>query len=715
MILKTSETTGKNKHHHIIFIDSDGIGITSEDKGHRHGVLVDRDPQTGAPILDRDGNLQFVVQPSDDHSHTAEELTLNTKSERVLSDEEVLEEAVQLHLEAYENEKSFLAQADHANAFAYMEQWDPQLKASLDKQKRASLVINEILPKINLLSGYERETRTEPTSVPIDGGDDRTSEIYSRAMKHVLSQSMSQYELSSVCEDQMLVGRGNIHVYVDYDLSIDGDLRVERYNYGDTLYGPHEKLDGSDCEYIVKRKWFPVRKVKAQNPDKAKELDDLETLSGGGPAPTTREFTSEITNSSLERLHGFGELRDSKTKLVRVVEVMQKEYHNTPVLFNPQQEFTLDATGMSDSDIKRCLTIPGFFRRDKASFTVYSTKYCGSVLLDHSESIFNDIPMVPVYAMKRGSKILGLVDLTMDIQDQANKLHSQMVDIINRTASYGHIHERGAFSLEQKKKFNGSVGTPGFNLEVTDMGKIRQLEGIKFPAELAKLHEVSSQKMSEVLGLSANSIDSQASSAVARQTQQKLVLVANAYLFDNNSMSRRRMAKIILDAITKIYSPKRVARMINDQRVQKAVEVAKATNAPEDIKTAQAMLADPKYGPYFSVEEIAKIWLNPNLSRYDIEIADNKHSVTFKESQFQQWAELLPNSGYDPSVWMPFLLSLSDVPGKDQFLKAIESASQQNQQGKMDESMAEIEKSKPDAQKLMEAGIDPNAIKKPRV
>lgn len=673
----------KNGHYHIAYVnETSGKGITSEAKGHVHQIGQDFDvishpnPQPGMPPIQTPQIKGWMVLPAGEDMHT-HELTdyAGKQKEKDQSDEEIAKENIKLYKEAKDYEGEARKNAQESEDFVMGKQWDDEVKRDLNAKDRAALTINEIEPKIDLLSGYQRRNRMDIKLLPIEEGDSKVAQILNVAIKNILDQTNFEHEDSKVFEDEMITGRGNYNVYIDYESNIRGDIKVERFPWGDVFYGPHEKEDLSDCEYLIKTKWFSKAKLSQMYPDKVDELQ--KELNG-------YKLQAE-DNQKLHYNPGEGyddpdikwqfspdtDLIDIQRKEFRIIEVWRKEYIKAHVFANAKDDFYFNAEGWTDADIKAVKTLPGFSVIQRNIHKIRVVKTASKTLIsdEKPDLAWDDFYMVPVYAKKRGKSWWGKVEAAKDPQREINKRHSQIIDIANKMTSYGWLIDGNTFNKpNEEEKFKRTSTSPGFVVEVADIGRPPQrVEGPKFPTELVNIMAIDSQKIKEIMNvnleMSGQAKSTQSGVAIAQQKQQGLL--GNEYLFDNHTLAKKKLARLILRLIQKVYTPERVYRVLQNQDFKSKVQIEGKPLEEYPKELILAMLKDA------------------DLTKYDIAIAESPWSPSNRLANFMMWSDMAKQGIAIPPQ---LLIELSDLPDKEKALQAIASQQQaaaQQEQAKM--------------------------------
>lgn len=672
--MKLKKTTkhgkGRASHYHVLAIsEQTGQGITSYDNEHNHKILV--------------VNNAMVILPAGKDSHDHQFVELQNKEKlSTKDDKELIEESRQLFAIAKEREAKNRKKAEKSEGFySGEEQWEEKNKSKLTGENRAVLTINEIEPKIDLLSGYQRQNRTDVRFYPTEEGDSRGADIATVLFKNGWEFNEGAFHESQVFEDGMIVGRGNFNLYIDSDNNDEGDIRIEWYPWQSVYYGEHIRLDASDCNYVCKEKWFSKNELINRYPDKEDEIskvmkfyiDDAETTGDTHHVKPGKQYsTSE--NEVRDPLYNEEKINAVAKKTLRLIEIWIKEFRKIPVIYNPLENFYFNADKLPKEEIAMFKTIQDLQFKDKQSFVMNKRVTVGNILLDNMYSeLFDDLPLIPVYAKYRDGNFWGKVEAMKDMQREVNKRHSQITDILSR-ATYGWFYDSETFDKADEEKFKKTGSMPFGMHKVRDIGRRPELqEGVKMPTELVALEQMSSEKMreisninSELLGLSSN-----ATTGIAQQEKKKQGLVGNEFLFDNLSLSKKRLAKRYIKLVQKIYTPERIMRILNNAN----------SKAPIDIGGVPIT--------EYIEEELLAFIKNIDFTKYDTTVGESNYNPATRSANFAQWMDL---AAVRPEVPLQLLVDLSDLPEKDKAKEMLGQQMQMMQQKEQAKNETEIVK-----------------------
>jgi hypothetical protein len=716
---------------------------TSKAKGHFHIIYVRNpqvetvvDPQTGQPVQRPlppevyfsnvkdhvheveflpDGTFSVKIDPHDGHLHESVEPFYPEKKEVKEDELEVAARALQLAKVAFELEVDSREDAQTGYDFYGGDQWDKRDKQKLEKEGRCALTLNDIERHIDELLGYERQQRSSIKYRPVEGGDAVAADLYTEVSKIILENSNFPKERSLVFRDQVIAGRGNFSVTVDFMKDIQGDVKVKRWPWDKIAYGPHEEEDAADAEYFVKFQMASLGRLKK----KYKKLKDQ--LDGAW-----NKFVGELTkpNESIQHAvdhYGKGEdgstlllslrnggvpMVDIALKEILVMEIWEKCVEDVTVIADPVDDLYQVAYGWKDAELKQLETIEVLRQVETQREYVRVMKLAGDVLLSDenpADLAAQEFYTTPAYGKKVGPKFWGVVKAAIDPQREINKRASQAIDIGNKMAGYGWFYDDMTFpSKKDEEDFKNNSAKAGFTQKVVALERLpEKVEGTKFPGELVGLMEMSGNRIQAMLSTSATSRAGANTSAQAILQAEKSQLIGREIFFDNLWEAEKRVARLLLGLIRRYYPPERIYRMVSNQAAKSAA-------------AGQPMQLGGQPFDRFSMPQIVEILENAEPEHYDL-VADRE-----MWSPTQRVANLTMITGMAEKgapIPFEFVAEFMDMPEdlKQRMIAGIQQQQAAQQQGESKTSETEIQKAligqglfPPKV--LQEQGIDPAQV-----
>ena len=668
---------GRAAHHHIIYLnDETGVGVCSTDMGHSHEIVFQ--PPV-PPQLDEMGNEVasgspggWFVQPAlDGHTHGIEEYQVKVAKKKE-EDAQILSDVKELFKVGRELEKDSLEKAQKSEDYYAGKHWDEVEKARLDSLSRAAVTINKIEKNVDAVCGLQRQERTDIRYLPQEGGDQKVADLLNVTSKHILNRCYYHREESAAFEDCVIAGRGLLNLFVRFDNDLRGEIVVEKFPYLDVVFGPHEKLDLSDCEYLIKHRWLSKAKVNQLWPEKAEDIDkDFQDYLLD--SPSVQYAYDNYSHGTAVQMVGNDPMVDIAKKEYRVLECWRKVYEKGSVIANADEDFYFNAYGWESKDLKSVGTIPGFYVVEQNQTKIRVTKIAGGVVLSDENPAnlpVDDFFIVPIYAKKRGYEFWGKVESAKDAQNYINKQFSLALDIGNKMSAYGWFFDSGTFPDNEKEKFKRQASSPGFMVELNNVAAPPvKVEGVKFPSELLQLMQVGDAQVAELMNIVINPNGANESGVMFSQRRNDKLL-GSEYLFDNLSFAKLKLGRLLIKLIQKYYTPDRIARIVRNAHTKEPVNLG---GQPLDE---------------FSDEDIIEMLSVSDLDQYDVEITESAWSPSMRLATFMLLSDLAKTGSPIPPE---ALLEFADMPA-DIRQKLLDMMAQQGQ------AQASAEQAKADAE-----------------
>lgn len=654
LILKSS--TNK-KHSHLVYMKNTElidqqtgetinkpIGITSENNGHRHEVLVD-------------ANEELTLLPAGKiaHSHDIDsQLVYDETKEIKESDEEVKKNIYKMIDEAETIEQNSLESAKESEDFYSGKQWSENDMRILKGDGRPVVTLNNIAPPIDLLNGFFAQNRTDIRAYPIESSDNSVADVSSQMLKHIFTINNSQTVESEIFKDETVAGKGIFHTYIDYNKNVLGQIVMERMSYRDVLYGPFSKWDLSDCEYMVKVKSIPKTKLMLMYPDKKEEIKNafnlLESFEQVGV--NTRGVNFEVPETIRQLRNDI----NLYTENVTIKEIWEKNYITVYNVVQMDDGFVDTLNKLTEQEITS-LESMGFQVIKRTLFNMRVVVLSGGIIFDKRIEDQDFFPCMPVYAKRDADtgNYYGKVEGVKDCQRLINKLHSQAIEILSKSANYGYYFDGQTFeSPAEENKWRATVNSPGFTAKVKDLNKTpQQVSGVRFPSEIVGLQQEATANISQIMNIPRDvmGFSTREVSSVAIVEKRNAAFQSNEYLFDNFNQVKKQVAKNILKLIQKVYTPERIYRIVGRQ-----VETEQDQAEMQRIQDACVRLINTE-----------------DINELDLAVEISSDSPTSRSANFSMLLELIK---YGMPLPPDVIINASDLPNKDEILGIMQGQAQ---------------------------------------
>ena len=536
-------------------------------------------------------------------------------------------------------------------------QWDSKQREELLRQNRPALVMNSILPVINLISGQERASRLGITFKPRGFDDDRFSQIANMSYRFAADQADLSFNLSDAFHDMVISGMGWLGMFMDFMRHDEplGELSAQRIHPLSMFWDDNAvRYDKQDANYLIWAKWVSEDLLKLHYP---KVMEDVHSGDWLNMAP------DQIGEKTIDQ-----NWRDKRTGKVRILEFWYKTPKNVAYLMTPSgiQRFdTQRQAAEARDELTRLATqnlaqVPDM---DIVDRVVRDTRVAHvtfwRILRDRpSPYAHNMYPFIPLTAYSFDEKVMGVVRSLKDPQREKNKRWSQLLHMINTMAKGGWKIPKRSVSTDQLNLWSTEAGKPGFWFEFNPIvGEPKEIQGQNIPPSFVAIMQIAEDQIQKTSGANdplqglAQAGD-QSGKAINTLKQSGATILAP--LFDSLVRSQKILGKQSIDLIQQYYSAGKVSEIIG-------------------IDGAKQLDIDPNEIDQF-IERALK-------ARYDSVVDVTPLLGSDRERQFSQvlsLMEVLGKAGVPPPPQLiGLLITVSDWPGKEALLAQISQGQQQ--------------------------------------
>ena len=139
---------------------------------------------------------------------------------------------------------------------------------------------NLIQQPINMVTGYERQHRKGFMYQASEGGDNETTDQYTKLITHVCNRSNIHEQKSKCKELAAISGMCLAQPYLDYtgEDPAQGELKLKIWEYNSFLIDPYfRNPDMSDCQFVWCQEYISKQVAEDRFPDK---LDQIRPMAG---------------------------------------------------------------------------------------------------------------------------------------------------------------------------------------------------------------------------------------------------------------------------------------------------------------------------------------------------------------------------------------------------------------------------------------------------
>ena len=628
--------------------------------------------------------------------------------------------------------------------YALGEQWSDEDKATLEKAKIKPATDNQIAPNLYLLTGLERQNRTDFKAFPEGEEDGLKAEIASYLFKKSIETSGYGDKSSEQFKDGITCGESHLELYLDNeDNLLNGKPRWKKLDGCQVFPDPASReYDFSDARYLYKvTRDIDKEDVIALYPEKEEEIREVSDgklgvdFGGGDKHIQGRDYPGARSSSAESGEDYEGEcvdlveryykkscprsfIGDRKTGAVTEAESPEKadkfisDYKASIVdaqfkyqgalqearmlaAMNPMGQPVQEPMAPPQEDPERYIHI----KKSVQEIWIFALIPGMEEPLANERAWFypkwKSYPIIPFYARfstaplsgdDRHLLVQGLVHGVKNAQDRHNKATTLMIRHLNSSVNSGWLLEQDTWVNADEVRNFGTM--PGVDLEY----KIgRQPPQRILPAPLSSAHaEISKdalEKMKSSLGINADLLavqqgGSDSGRAIALRQKQGLLMVQE--LFDNLSRSRKVAGKFVLSQLGKIFDTETAKKVLGDAFLKKNFPPLMLMNA-ETMQ--QEPMTDELGQPMPYDKEMAELAiaevLSGDLGSYDVSVGEAVSSETLRMANVAELKEIA--TAYPGVISPELIIEESQLPQatKTKIVEAIKNARMAQQPGQM--------------------------------
>lgn len=538
-------------------------------------------------------------------------------------------------------------------------QWKEEDVQALAAAGRPAFEVNMIKPKVEAALGYQIANRMDISYRPSRG--EATQELASTLTKlamHVAAANQYQWQESQVFADGLIQQRGYFEVYMSYEDSLMGEIRLRTRDPMDVIPDPDaSSYDPDEWGDVVTQGWCTLDEIEVKYGTSKRQEVEQEGRHSGTDDDDDHALRSRYGDSNSDASS------DSYTdadgiRRIRVIERQFWQIVSADVLISMNGDIRI----IEDTPQRRidAMLAAGAIRQKRRVRRVRWVVSTACTVLYDDFSPFSHFTIVPYFPYFRRGKTRGLVDNGAGPQMILNKSISQFIHIINTTANSGWISWEDTLANMDEDELEERGAETGLNVvlnaDVPTEKVPQKIKPNEVPQGLDRMIERITQMLGNVMGINEALLGQSGpeTSGIAIQSKQHAAQQQLAVPLDNLARTRHMIAVRILDLLQTYY---------DDERIERITE------------------ADAKGN-----EEVTELRLNEQtddgilndltMGEYDVTITEVPQQITFENSQFLQCLEMIDKGA--PIPW-PFVLRYSNLAQKQQIIDALEQ-----QQGNRD-------------------------------
>jgi len=494
--------------------------------------------------------------------------------------------------EAYSAWSPFYPAADRDLRFYLGDQWSDEEKRKLRLEERRASVFNRVRRNINLITGYQRKNRMSSVVNPVENSDQLTADQITKLLLYVYQNDNGNNLISDCFAGACKTGWNLASVYMDYVSDPkDGDIKFCREPYSSFITDPgFTKLDFSDCNYLIKRKYLFPDQAAALAPKYKKEIKKL----------------SEQGTFNDDKFPWIPyKTRPFNKDLVAYNEFFIQKWKEEPMLLDMEtgETYIWDANKDRLDIIKQLypsLTVTRKPIRYIEKHIIINDQVIETIVNPEGLDEYPCVPFIGIFESECDDwelKLQSLVRCQIDPQREANIRRSQMSDLIDSQVNSGFIADEGSV-INPRSLFQTGQGRVIWRDPNAKPGAIEKIPPSQIPPSLFQLQELYDRDMVDILGLNDAAFgisDSNQESGLMMMLRQSSAVVNVQDVLDNLRLSQKLLSKKIIKLVVQ-WSDEKIERILGEPATER---LRQRDLTKFDVSVGEGLLTDSQKLIYF--------------------------------------------------------------------------------------------------------------------
>ncbi len=538
-----------------------------------------------------------------------------------------------------------------------LEAGDSSLMAQLNNQVLSSgsnsYYFNRVRPICNMISGYQRRNRKSTIVVPLENGDQKTADQFTKILLQIYKKE-NVYETISEAFHQgaCITGMNLLQVYLDFTNDpLNGDVKVDNLAYNEFMIDPYfRKPDLSDASFIWRRSYLTHSAAAALMPE-----DMYESVMSlqGNPTGMARDGRFQYMPEA------FGYAQGNR---ISYDEYWYRDYRRARLLYDTVTGEVVDVSTNNEEDIKRFLAdFPQVKMVEKSIPTVrLAIMIQDTVFYDGENPLgIDDYPFIPVIGFYNKSmpymyqRISGVCRSLRDPQILFNRRVILSADLLESQVNSGWLFKENA-PVDVKHLFQTGQGRI---IPVKDEAQLADIQPIippQIPPSFFQLQETFDKEMYNCAGVSEENLGKiveDNASGYLSALRQGAGLTAQQPIFDRLDLSQNMLGERIMQIIQANYTPGKIQRILEG-------------------------------------EQPAQLFYNKAFGKYHCMVELGFNTESQKQMEFAQLMELRK---LGVAISDTQMISKATIQGKDDLIKEMQVAAEGQQKMQQQQAMLQMQ------------------------
>jgi hypothetical protein len=544
-------------------------------------------------------------------------------------------------------------------------QWDPAVKARLEREGRPALTLNVIESLIRAMKGMQRALRNDVRFAPTQDATIGSAQVHDAIWLHTQNENNYEFRETEMYEKGLIMSRAYVDVRVSYDASTQGDIVLRGRRSQDVILDPSiEDYDPDEWPRVFTRRWVSHNDIRDLFGKDAAEACGYSSM------PAWLDYEDVFLAQQMGSLPYYA-AGAMDPDAVRGLLLLDHQYFVTK---NKDVFIDVDTGDFSEVpetwDRNRVSHVlqqtPGLITMKRKVKTVRWDVTCEGQTLHSEDSPYKHFTIVPFFPTFVDGVTKGAVEDLIDPQQLYNKITSSELHIISTTANSGYKLKHGSLKNMSVEQLEERGSKAGFIAELADVQDLEKIQPNQTPQGHDRLSFKADQIMRQLAGVPDSGrgfARDDASGSKVMQDQAAQDINCAGWL-SNLHRTKQLVAMRVLDCAQAHYTETRTIMINRGTALVPNVDTVTINQPTDEGK----MLNDVTRGKYSTV-------LVPAPSR-----------TTMAEGDFQLLVSLREKIGI--AIPDSMLIELSPAANKSQIIQAIGGGPDSNDRQRQAEELA---------------------------
>jgi hypothetical protein len=420
---------------------------------------------------------------------------------------------------------------------------------------------NKVRRIVNMVDGYQRRNRKSTIIVPVENGDAKTADQFTKVMMWINNQEGILETISEAFHGALVTGMNLLQVWVDYRSDpISGNIKVDNCAYNSFLIDPYfKKPDLSDCRGIWKRSYLSKRECMSLLPDGA---DEILGLTGNDNRDGKFQFMPEARNFNLKNLLTYDEFH-------------YRAFRDQTLLVDPNTGEVQEWRGNREDLAYYLQLFPELVvQTTEVPTTRTAILVQGKCLYDGPNPLgidsYNFIPVFTYYTPQLPTfpqRVQGIVRGLRDAQYLYNHRKILELDSMEAQLNAPLKVKEGSLVNDQDAHLTG----PGRVLFIKHdalMTDVEQMSQPLIPPTTLQMSEMLGKEIMEIAGASEVMLGAGTdnnTAGILEMARQGAGLTTLQGIFDQLDTAQKLLGRVIMDYVQIGFAPGKVKRILGDE------------------------------------------------------------------------------------------------------------------------------------------------------